>query len=203
MPIEFVEKGHKYYKDGVEIPSVSELTRFISKEIYGNANLEAAEAAKERGTLVHAATEEMDRIGSVEVPDYLEGYLMAYARFISDYKPFWWMSEEIVYSENWNYAGRVDRFGTLKTGENILLDIKTTKRIGKKEKVLYSTQLGFYDMAIKEMSEHKIDGIAILKLSENGTYKLINVEPHRGLMRACYQLHESLNTKKKIKDYIA
>lgn len=31
----FFEENHRYTVDGEEVPSVSELTRFIAKEIYG------------------------------------------------------------------------------------------------------------------------------------------------------------------------
>ena len=32
----FFDQGHKYTLDGEELPSVSELCRFLSREIYGD-----------------------------------------------------------------------------------------------------------------------------------------------------------------------
>ena len=53
----FFDECHKYTLDGEELPSVSQLTRFISREIYGDVGQFNLDRAAERGTAVHKATE--------------------------------------------------------------------------------------------------------------------------------------------------
>ena len=36
--LKFFDEGHRYELDGVEIPSVSELSRFASREVYNNVD---------------------------------------------------------------------------------------------------------------------------------------------------------------------
>ena len=62
----FQEKGHKYFLDGEEIPSVSEITRFLSREVYGEIDSITLSRAAEKGTAIHKLTETLDREGSVE-----------------------------------------------------------------------------------------------------------------------------------------
>ena len=47
----FFEKGHIYEMDGEQLPSVSELTRFISREVYGDVAQFRLDNAAERGAI--------------------------------------------------------------------------------------------------------------------------------------------------------
>ena len=49
----FYDESHRYTVDGEEVPSVSELTRFIAKDIYGEVNQMVLDMAANRGTAVH------------------------------------------------------------------------------------------------------------------------------------------------------
>jgi hypothetical protein len=64
----FREEDHKYFLNGEEIPSVSELTRFLSREVYDEADTIALDRAAEKGTAVHDALQTLDEKGEVEVP---------------------------------------------------------------------------------------------------------------------------------------
>lgn len=70
----FFEENHRYTVDGEEVPSVSELTRFIAREIYGEIQQTVLDTAAARGTKVHKAAEALDKFGSVEIDDDLSGY---------------------------------------------------------------------------------------------------------------------------------
>ena len=45
----FLEENHRYTIDGEEVPSVSELTRFIAREVYGEVNQQILDNAAARG----------------------------------------------------------------------------------------------------------------------------------------------------------
>ena len=60
----FFEKDHIYELNGEQLPSVSELTRFISREVYGDVAQFRLDNAAERGTKVHKLTEALDKYGA-------------------------------------------------------------------------------------------------------------------------------------------
>ena len=79
----FFDDKHKYTLDDEEVPSVSEVTRFISKEIYGQVNQYALDNACDRGTKVHKAIESILRYGDCEIedavaPPYVQGFVKWY-----------------------------------------------------------------------------------------------------------------------------
>ena len=84
--LKFFDEGHRYELDGVEIPSVSELSRFASREVYNNdISKYTLDKACERGTAIHKATEELDLNGKCDIsPQYAE-YLNAYVKFRKDF----------------------------------------------------------------------------------------------------------------------
>ena len=100
MPDELVfrEEDHKYFLNGKEIPSVSELTRFLSKEVYGEADPIALERAAEKGTAVHNALQTLDEKGEVEVDSEYDGYIAAYLNFREEHDVEWREIEWMVHS---------------------------------------------------------------------------------------------------------
>lgn len=56
----FYDVDHRYTVDGQEVPSVSELTRFITREVYEDTPKLAMNNAADRGTRIHRATEALD-----------------------------------------------------------------------------------------------------------------------------------------------
>ena len=190
MPeLSFQKKGHKYFLDGKEIPSVSELTRFLSREVYGEIDPIALERAAEKGTKIHEATEVLDRNGEVEVDTELGGYIEAYMKFRKDHKINWLMLEGMM-EFNELYAGTLDRLGKV-DGKLCILDIKTNKTIGKQHKALYQAQLNLYRLACEQQGVHP-DTLYILHLKQNGKYSLINIPFNTELALACITLHYSL-----------
>ena len=73
--LQFFDRGHVYMLDGERIPCVSDLCRFLHREIYRDAPLWQLEAAADRGTKVHAATEALDKTGRTEIEDDYLPYL--------------------------------------------------------------------------------------------------------------------------------
>lgn len=194
MSLDFDEKNHIYKLDGKEIPSVSEITRFISGELYKDSDKTAMDIAADRGTRVHKATEKLDTEGVVECDDDISGYVRAYVKFRKEHKVEWYDIEKPVYDEGIWIAGTLDRYGYL-DNEKTILDIKTTKRISAKHKIQYGAQLGFYQTMLNEKCK-----LLILQLREDGTYKLIPVEDDMAVMTSCLVLHKAFEmTKQKSK----
>ena len=209
--LEFIEDTHKYILDGEEIPCVSEITRFVQRELYKDSDPCAMEVAADRGTRVHRACEEIDRTGTVECDPNISGYVRAYTKFLSEHDVKW----ELIEYSFWNaipvfdrkngisefkYAGTLDRYGTV-DGSPALLDIKTTKRISSKHKVQYGAQLEAYRYGIN--LNYYDTKLLVLQLAEDGNYKLIDLAENDGINNAvfnsCVQLHYTLQTKKRKK----
>ena len=180
---------HQYFLNNQPIPSVSDLTRFLSREIYGDVDPIAMERAAEKGTKIHEATEILDNHGEVEMESELGGYVEAYVKFRRDHEVVWTMIEGTTHLQDL-YAGTIDRLGWI-DGKCCLLDIKTSKSIGKQHKALYQAQLNLYRLACED---HEIypDTLYILHLKQNGKYSLINIPFNTELALACITLHYSL-----------
>jgi hypothetical protein len=188
----FYDKGHIYVLDGERIPCVSDLCRFLHRELYSDAPAWQMEAAAERGTKVHAATEALDGSGRAEIDsDYLP-YLQAYARFRKEHEVQWELSECSMYHPEHRYAGTIDRYGTV-DGKKTLLDIKTTYRVMKP---LCSASLNLYRLMLEE-KEMEVEQLMILHLKKDGTYKLIRFDRDDAVPSALLTLHKVLQKKRR------
>ena len=196
MSLEFYEAEHKYTLDGEEIPSVSEILRFATREVYQETDSFAMEAAADRGKRVHKAAEELDRTGRCECDGDIEGYVIAYRNFLREHDVKWDAIEKPVYDESAWYAGTIDRAGLLDK-QPVILDIKTTKKISGKHKLLYSAQLTAYKYAYTtNLYDTKL---MILQLHEDGTYKLIPIKDNPTVFTACKSLHKEFEKTKRRK----
>lgn len=188
----FSEKGHIYTVNGEQIPSVSELCRFLHREIYKDAPKWQVEAAAERGNAVHKGAEALDKAGTAAIAEEYLPYLSAYKSFLLDYNPSWDMIEQAMYHPEHRYAGTVDRYGQL-GGEAVLVDIKTTYTVYKP---LCRAQLNLYRFVLiaRGFPVHKM---YILHLKRDGTYKLIPMEIDDPLAFALITIHKALQKKRR------
>ena len=188
----FYDQTHQYTVDGVEVPSVSEITRFISREIYQDTQQFMLDAAATRGTNVHKATEALDKFGSVEVDDEALPYLQAYLAFRKEYKPDWEKIEWSVHKGQ-EYAGTLDRYGTIRD-KRAIVDIKTTANISRGHRMMYTAAQNLYRMAIEE--EFPVDAIYILQLKKDSSFSLLELDISDDLANACLTLHKALQKRK-------
>lgn len=191
----FYDDTHRYTVDGEEVPSVSELTRFLTREVYTDTPQYFMDGAAARGTKVHRATESLDKYGTVECDDDIAPYVQAYVQFLKDKAPEWEKIEWPVCNEKM-YAGTVDRYGVL-DGKKVILDIKTTQSISGMHKVLYRAQLNLYELAV--VKEKPVEELVILQLKKDGTYKLIPLDMDAPLACACITMHEAIKKTKRRK----
>lgn len=192
MSLEYTSHGHIYELDGQRIPCVSDLCHFLNREIYAAAPVWQMEAAAERGTAVHSATESLDRIGTAEIEDEYSPYLEAYASFLREHSVSWELIEHSDYHPTYLYAGTIDRYGTL-DGAPTLLDIKTTYTV---HKPLCIASLNLYRM-ILESRGMPVEQLAILHLRKNGAYKIVLIEIRDDVPLALLTLQELLKKRRR------
>lgn len=188
----FIEKSHVYMLEGERLPCVSDLCRFLHKEIYRDAPSWQMEAAADRGTAVHKATEDLDKTGRAEISDDYAPYLEAYAAFLREHEVKWELIEHPDYHPVHGYAGTIDRYGMV---DNIqtLLDIKTTYTVYKP---LCSASLNLYRLML-EARQKSVERLLILHLKKDGTYKLIKFDFDDAVPMALLTLHNVLKKKRR------
>ena len=192
MSLEFYDDSHVYELDGERIPCVSDLCRFIHKEIYKDAPTWQMEAAADRGTKVHVATEALDKSGRAEIEEAYLPYLQAYASFRQEHEVEWELIEYADYHPDLMYAGTIDRYGMV-DGYRTLVDLKTTYRVYKP---LCGASLNLYRM-ILEARQKAVERLMIIHLKKDGTYKLVNIPIDGTVAMALITLHNALKTRRK------
>lgn len=186
----FFDQEHKYILDSEELPSVSELCRFISREIYTDVTQWRLDQAAERGTAVHKACEALDKFGTVDVDDSILPYVQAYLKFRKEHCADWQKIESAFYHPSDKYAGTVDRYGLLDDFFT-LLDIKTSCTI---HTPLCSAQLNLYRRMLTA-NGMMVDRLCILHLKKDGEYKLKSFDFDDAVPDGLLALHNTLKKK--------
>lgn len=193
----FFDEGHQYQLDGETIPSVSEVTRFMSREVYGEVNKEILEKACIRGTKVHEACEELDRKGTVECDSDIEGYVQAYLKWRKDkgIKQKDILEIEQAYADKeLQYAGTLDRI-IMYNGKRCLMDIKSASGAQKR---LWLLGVNAYKILWeKNHPNEKIDLLLDLQLKKDGTYREMFMEINPDPFLSCLCLHNLMKPMKR------
>ena len=106
----FFDDTHTYTVDGDEYPSVSEISRFASREIYGDVMQYNLDNACARGSAVHKASEILDKYGTCECEEDIVPYIQAYVKFRKDFGIGDYVAiEKALANEELRYAGTIDR----------------------------------------------------------------------------------------------
>ena len=189
----FFDQGHTYTLDGEEVPSVSQLCRFLSREIYGTVAQYTLDRAADRGTRVHKACEALDVYGKVNVTEDIAPYVTAYLKFRQEHEVAWSMVERSLAHPKERYAGTIDRYGTL-DGRKALVDLKTTYTV---HKPMATAQLNLYRWMVEEEG-HAVDKLYILHLKKDG-YKLVEIEKRDDVPTALLVLHRLMEKKRRNK----
>ena len=193
MPISFDPETHTYTIDGVEVPSVTTVCRFLAYDQKSDKPW-LARVAADRGTRAHEACAAIDYGLYPEETEDISGYLKAYRRFLKDYRPDWEGIEYTVGSAEIGMAGTIDRFGTLYDGRRCILDIKTGTQLHDAPlraqltgyKRLLALDRGFYP-----------EYLYALQLSKDGTYTMVDVRQDDELLNACMFIHNAVRRKIK------
>ena len=190
----FFDDGHTYQADGETVPSVSEIIRFMSREVYDSIMQFRLDNAADRGTKVHKAVENIARYGSCEVTEDIEPYVRAYVQFLKDKRPQWLKVEHAMYSDALGYAGTMDRYGVI-DGRRLVVDVKSNSQI---KVPIVGAQLNGYDILAEE-NGLPADGVAVLHLMKNGLYRFKELPIDSASFMACLTLHNALKKKPRKK----
>lgn len=186
----FYDDEHRYELDGEILPSVSEILRFMSREIYGDISQYRLDNAADRGTRIHKACEVLDKYGTVEADEETAPYIRAYIKFRKEHAIEWQEIEKAIYHPELRYAGTLDRYGNV-DGTTAIVDIKSSYRLYKP---LAKAQLNGYDMA-QETRNLPVDKLYILHLKPDATYKLVEFPKDTAEFMACLTLNKALQKK--------
>lgn len=209
--VQFDEATHTYTLDGVELPSVTHIIRYLAVDKANNADPNMALMARERGSAVHEATVVYDYSGEIpdDFPAEYAPYLEAYVQFVRDYAPNWILTEYRMANEMLGFAGTLDRFGVI-DGYFCILDIKTSYKVDMPS---LSAQLAAYmSLLYKEYSKEyppaKWDAILEkglnlygLQLMRNGKYRLYKCDESVGdiLFQSCLKIYRAIKAMKGIR----
>lgn len=91
------------------------------------ARYQDLDEAARRGTEVHNLAEALSHGKEIEVPDELAGHVESAVRFLDEWQPEVVLTETVVASRKWGYAGTFDLLMRLPDRRVVLADYKTSR----------------------------------------------------------------------------
>lgn len=202
----FFDDTHTYTVDGEEFPSVSEISRFASREVYGEVSQFNLDNACSRGSAVHKATEILDKYGKCECDEDIEPYIRAYVQFRKDFgiKDYAHIEKALAHEEL-KYAGTIDRIYNIdeKFAESVKTHCKEFVRIGdngKVEKVKGEVKVEPNTLAIIDLKSSSVVQ-NVLALIQLNAYRLSTEFNNLGTVGALFILHLEKDGKYKLIGY--
>ncbi len=190
--LHFDEEKHIYTLDlgqTLELPSVTQILRFVSREIYGDVPLHTLEFAADRGTRVHESIEMYEKYGWMEADNDIMPYILAYQDWVKEHKYKTAASEYRFYHRTRLYAGTADRL-FLDGDDLCLMDIKTSQEVYE---LLTGAQEYGYVEALKSHGIN-VKQAYILHLRNDASFNWIKADLNKGrtMFEACAYLHSEL-----------
>lgn len=147
----FDEENHKYYVDGVEKPSVTEIADPISFERLNELQKSLVERARRRGERCHELAEQyllLEELDTEEIEVEYFPYIQQFVLWVKTYRPKVIFTEKILFGKE--FCGKLDLICEI-DGKTINVDYKFTSVIDKK---YLSVQAEGYDRLAKENFIH-------------------------------------------------
>jgi hypothetical protein len=158
------EENHKYYVNGEEKPSITDIAKPISAERLNALQMALVERARETGKRCHKLAEEYLLLGELDVdeiePEYFP-YIQQFVLWVKTYRPKVLFTEKRLFGED--FCGTLDLLCEI-DGKVINVDYKFTSVIDKKS---LSVQLEGYDRLAKINNIH-IDESWFLHIKKDG-----------------------------------
>lgn len=114
----FQPDTHTYYLDGKRIPNITRIIRPMQDEQF------FTEQARDRGSQVHKAIDNIVRGMEYELPDEYFGYIVAWKQFVKDHDYKSILSEQPMYHPA-GWAGTPDQYGIVREGMLAVFELKT------------------------------------------------------------------------------
>lgn len=168
MEVEFIEQTHQYLVEGILVPSVSEILRFIFPNKYKDVPARVLEEKALFGTHIHEAIEAYEDCQEPRLTDMERVTFNQYLRLKEEYQIFPLCMEMIVHYKDL-YAGRLDMIAYVEV-YNALIDVKTTCKLDYES---LAWQLGMYKLAYGKT----IEKCYCLWLPKKDLGQLVEIEP--------------------------
>ena len=177
--LEFKEDTHQYFRNGLEVPSVTQIISASNQGALDNIPTSILDNASERGTAVHQAIEFYNKYKFANISEEYKSYFEAYQDWYNKNGfSFTEIKSEIkVYHKVFNYAGTIDMLITDTIEEQILVDIKTTNELNMKYVAL---QLSAYKDALASQGI-TVQNMYVLWLKKDGTYEYLEVPDKKNI----------------------
>lgn len=201
--LSFLPKSHQYIlQQGsatLQLPSVTQIIRFVSNEFYSQIDPVTLYKAADRGTRVHEAIELIDQGIWTPVEDDMAGYIRAYQRWKDDFQSEIVATEWRGYHRSMLYAGTVDKIVRFpRWGDGLaIVDIKTSSTYIP---FLVDVQLAGYAQMVESWPGMKIDSTWGLQLKPDGSYKFHRTQELNRMktyFNMCYALHNAVQLQKE------
>lgn len=168
--IEFLEKEHIYLKDGMIVPSVSEILSFIFPDKYKDVPKQILNKKADYGTKVHESIEKLEKDGKLDISNLSIHQKIAIEQYIKLKNKFniKVLEQEQMVSYSYDFCGRFDMIAYV-DGKKCLCDIKTTAKFDFE---YLSWQLSFYELAYGEI----FDNLFAIWLPKKDLGQLIKIE---------------------------
>lgn len=187
--IEFNEKDHIYTKNGIVLPSVTQIMQPLYEAVYGKADMNASDNGKSKGKEIHRAIDDYCDFGIIDISEEYRPYLDNFIRYIDEHQYEIVASEVMLYHPVYNYAGTIDIIVTDKKGEYGLIDNKT----GDLQPKLHAVQLQAYTDLWLANKMPEIAFKVALGLSDKG-YKEHKYDKYdtkaKSVFDACYKIYK-------------
>lgn len=209
------QRGDKYYPSVTSVLQYFPKDKFFEtwvKDVGHNADIIMRRAGDE-GTQVHQAIEKLvvgeevhwiDEYGRASYNQNVWEMILKFVDFWQTYKPELIHTEQLVYSDTYEYAGTVDLIIKLED-KTWLIDIKTSNSLHDS----FDLQVSAYAHAYSEVTGEKIDRTGILWLKsmkrgdskKDGVYQgkgweikpVDNTEEHMEMFNNVYKIYKFKN----------
>lgn len=182
--IEFDDLSHTYRVAGKVLPSVTQILGVLND--FSKVPWQVLEAARERGSLVHAAGELMlqDRLDWSSIDSEIQAYLIGLQKFVKESGAVITGTERRVYHPEQGYAGTLDAIVHWRNGY-ALVDWKTSVAAPKS----VGPQLAAYGAALNAYTGQRIPRHYCVRLLP-GEYKVDRVDDPKNwsIFQSCLNL---------------
>ena len=186
--IVFNAENHSYVKNGILMPSVTQIMKPLYDKVYGKVNQTDSDNGKDRGKEIHAAIEIFNNYGMKDIRLEYKGYLESFIKWLKDKEITVIASEIVLCHPLYGYAGTIDAI--CMHGEDIFLaDYKT----GELNYELNGVQLQAYtDMwsanNMPEISEKRSLGLSDTDYKQE-IHKKYSAK-HKSVFEACFKINQ-------------
>ncbi len=190
----FDPRTHTYTRNGVILPSVTQILRPISNTAYREIPQGTLDYAADRGTRLHNAISTYILGKKPDIYPDTQGYFNAFLAFEKLYNPAWLASEFPIYHKNLPYAGTIDIIGyvTPDNGKGVdVIDIKTVRAPHAR---LLEAQLSAYAEALKS-HDTRVRDLYSLVLTDKGSFKMVKHTNNYKLFLACMMIHTEMERR--------